>query len=118
MNSDPTKTVSWNIPQMTVRDTDNHTNVVLSFIVQVTMTDLNSPTEDSSTLKSCIKFNIEDNFNDSNFIAYENLTEQNVIDWAKQNLNETEIEAHLSADIDLKRKNLRILNQPDLPWNS
>jgi|DEB0MinimDraft_4_1074332.scaffolds.fasta_scaffold31455_2 tRNA uridine 5-carbamoylmethylation protein Kti12 len=117
MSSDPTKTISWNIPQMTVRDTDNHTNVVLSFIVQVTMTDLNSPTADSSTLKSCIKFNIEDNFSDSNFIAYENLTEENVIDWAKQHLNETSIEADLSADIDLKRKNLRILNQPDLPWN-
>jgi hypothetical protein len=66
------------------------------------------------------KFPVE-NININNFIPFQNLTKENIIDWLKTIVidgYELEVNYRIKRDIDSKRSNITTINPSEFPWQS
>lgn len=102
---------SWRIENFLKKNTDNLENVIYSISWTYTALDLtkNMPTSISSNISLEIPVSSE------NFIPYEQLTESQVINWIKENVNHERLNENIMKQIEYNRN---LIHSPNFPWNS
>lgn len=90
---------TWKIHSLTKRTINNVDNVVFTIVWEKFGID-----EDgySGSVKTAENFNIED-IDTETFVPYEQLTEEILIDWIKNNINEEGINKSIELEIEKSR---------------
>lgn len=101
---------SWKIENFLKKNTDSLTNVIYSITWNRTAVDLtnNIPTS------ICSPINLEIPVDSEGFIPYEQLTEQNIVDWLNQHVNLEKLDQKLAEQIEYNRC---LVHSPNFPWN-
>jgi hypothetical protein len=106
---------TWTVRQLNVIPTkEQRTDVVHSVAWEVTGVD----GEDSSTASGALSVNTD---NVGNFVAYENLTEEQVLSWVFATLGQdgkTKAESQVQTVIEAKRSAITIVQKASLPWSN
>jgi hypothetical protein len=106
---------TWAIKQLNVIPSKGqHTDVVHSIEWDVTGVD----GDDSASTSGALSINTD---NVQNFVAYENLTEEQVLSWLFAVLGQDgkqKAEAQVQAVIEAKRSTVAIVPKASLPWSS
>ena len=106
---------TWKIKQLNVIPSKGqHTDVVHSIAWEGTGTD----GDDSSSASGALSVNT-DNF--ANFVAYENLTEEQVLSWVFAALGQegkTKAESQVQTVIEAKKSAITIVPKASLPWSN
>jgi hypothetical protein len=104
---------AWAVKQLNVIQTKGqHSDVVHSVAFEVTGVD----GDDSSTASGALSVNTD---NVENFVAYENLTEEQVLSWVFATLGQDgkqKAESQVQAVIEAKRSTVSIVPKASLPW--
>jgi hypothetical protein len=101
---------SWKIENLLKKNTDNLEDVIYSISWTYTALDLtrNVPTSISSSISLEIPVNSE------GFIPFEQLTESQVTNWIKENVNYEKLNENLMKQIEY---NKNLVHAPNFPWN-
>ena len=104
---------SWKIENFLKKNTENLENVIYSITWTRTAVD---PTNNIPLHLASINSNtsLEIPVNDENFIPYEELTEQNIIDWLDENIDCEKLDKKLLDQIEYDRS---LVQSPNFPWN-
>lgn len=100
---------SWRIENFLKKNTDNLENVIYVITWTYTALDLtnNTPTSISSNIS------LEIPVSSDNFIPYEQLTESQVINWIKENVNHERLNENIMKQIEHNRN---LVHSPNFPW--
>ena len=101
---------SWRIENLLKKDTENLENVIYSITWTRTAVD---PTNNTSTSVAS-SINLEIPVNGQGFIPYEQLTEQNIIAWLEENIDQERLNRRLWDQIEYNRS---VVHAPNFPWN-
>lgn len=101
---------SWRIDSFLRKDTENLQNVIYSITWTRTALDLNS------NLATSISSNIflEVPINSEEFIPYDQITQQKVIEWIEDDVDLERLTENLMKNIEHNR---RVVHSPEFPWN-
>lgn len=69
----------------------------------------------SGSIKAAANFNIAD-IDENSFVAYEELTEEILIDWVKNFINEDVVNQGIEAEIEKARSGWMQVEDGNLPW--
>ena len=101
---------SWKIENFLKKNTENLENVIYSITWTRTAVD---PTNNIPT-SICSTTSLEVPVNAEGFVPYEQLTEQNIIAWLDENVEQEKLNKRLWGQIEHNRS---LVHAPNFPWN-
>lgn len=106
---------SWKIESFLKKDTENLKNVIFSITWTRTAVDsTNNTTTSVSTASVSSTIALELPVNADGFVPYEKLTEQNIIDWLDENIDQEKLNKRLWDQIEYNRS---LVQPTNFPWN-
>lgn len=112
-------TYTWEITSLKKLDTlDSLKNVIYEVSWKKIGTDTESNLQGS--FESSTKFPVE-NINPNNFISFENLTKQDIINWLETVVTggyELEVNNRIKQEIDKQRSTVTVLAPNEFPWQN
>jgi hypothetical protein len=103
----------WKVSLLKKKNIGEFSDVVVSAVWQKTGVD---PDGYGGTYKILTEFNIEE-IEINSFINYEDLTEENIIEWIKINTNQDDVNKYILSEIEKSRSQEIFVNENELPWN-
>lgn len=104
---------SWKIHSLTKRTINNIESVIFTVVWEKFGIDENGY---SGSIKTTISFNINE-IDENSFIPYEQLTEEILIDWVKDFINEEAINKGIEQEIEKAKSQWIQINDGEFPWN-
>lgn len=104
---------TWSVEALDHIDTANYTKVIKSILIKVVSVAWDGT---SAYLKLRRTFNITNDFEEAEFIPYDSLSEQNVLDWVQDELA-AGIYTQLEQEMEDRRNNWQTIPKTNLPWN-
>lgn len=69
----------------------------------------------SGSIKAAANFTI-DEIDESSFVPYEELTEENVVNWLRNSIDEESVNQGIEVEIEKSRSNWVQVNKGNFPW--
>lgn len=104
---------TWKIHSLTKRTINNTESVIFTVVWEKFGIDENGY---SGSIKTTITFNVNE-IDENSFIPYEQLTEEILIDWIRNNINEEAINKGIEAEIEKSKSHWIQINDGEFPWN-
>jgi len=104
---------TWKIHSLTKRTINTIDSVVFTVVWEKFGIDEDGYT---GSVKAAANFNIED-IDESSFVPYEQLTEEILINWVKDFINEDSVNQGIEAEIEKAKSNWIQINDGEFPWN-
>lgn len=104
---------TWKVSLLKKKNIGEFSDVIVSAVWEKTGVDSDGY---GGTYKILTEFDI-DEIDLNQFITYESLTEENIIEWIKKNSNEDDVNNHILAEIERSRSQEIYVNEYELPWN-
>ena len=102
---------AWSVFSLTKRTIGNHENVITKVIWKKVGYDKDS------VKGEFIMATMFDKLDESNFIKYEDLTQDIIVDWIKQSMDEESIDKEIIKHIQRNRDQEMEVDFEDMPWN-
>lgn len=103
---------TWKIHTITKRTINSVDSVVFTVVWEKFGIDSDGY---SGSVKMAANFNIDD-IDESSFVPYEELTEEIVVSWIKNFIDENSVNIRIEAEIEKSRSNWIQVNDGNLPW--
>ena len=102
---------AWSVFSLTKRTIGNHENVITKVIWKKVGYDKDG------VKGEFIMATMFDKLDESNFIKYEDLTQDIIVDWIKQSMDEESIDKEIIKHIQRNRDQEMEVDFEDMPWN-
>lgn len=109
-----TFTTSWSVVALDKKSIGVTTSVVVSGVIQVSASSADGYEAD---FKQRVDFDVSGGIS-TNFISYENLTNDDVVTWIRREINNVGVFKILDEGIDCAKEQYTTVKYQDLPWNS
>ena len=113
------KNYTWTATDLYTVDTDTQTSYVVDVVYEVVGTETNDGTDYESSLSNTATFEIKEDGESGEYVAFADLTNEVVIGWVKEQLGEVNIsnlEASIAGMIDSQITPPVAPAKKDLPW--
>jgi hypothetical protein len=105
-------TYNWEILSITKMNLEDNNNVIFKIIWRLIGIDPNGV---EGVFKGSTELTLPDQFDD-NFIEYENITQENIINWIQQILNMDDVYSAIDDDMEKNKKQIEIVFNGQYPW--
>lgn len=105
-------TYTWKINSLTKKTINSVENVVFVIVWEKIG---RSPEGYYGHFRQALNLKIDD-VDTNNFIVFDELKEEDVIEWVKKNVDEAEINAYIETEIEKSKSHLTQVNDGHLPW--
>lgn len=113
------KNYTWTATDLYTVDTDTQTSYVVDVVYEVVGAETNDGTEYTSSISNTAMFEIKEDGESGEFVAFADLTNETVIAWVKEQLgtvNISNLEASVGGMIDSQITPPVAPAKTDLPW--
>jgi hypothetical protein len=105
-------TYNWEILSISKKSTENKNNVIFKIIWRLIGI---NPNGVEGVFKASTELTIPNQFDD-NFIEYENLTQQNIINWIQQILNMDDVYSAIDDAMEKNKQQIEVVSDGQYPW--